>query len=164
MTAGLVHSAVDWAGLAARYAFDGGLLDLRASIVDVSRRLEGRQVYLAAPFSKQVVDPYSGRFETWRGDAVVQEAARWSAMLSANRVTAVSPVVLSSAMLGADMGGVLDPLNSGFWRNFCAPILASSSAVIVPPIAGAMDSEGVFYAAAYALRRNTRVMVMRGDA
>ncbi|MGJ8561702.1 MAG: DUF1937 family protein [Litorimonas sp.] len=162
MTAGLVHSKINWTGLVSRYGGAGGLIDLDASILDVAKRLEGRQVYMSVPFSKQVVEPRSGRFEVWRGDAVAQEAARWSAMLAVNRVSCVAPVVLSSGMLGADMGGEIDPLNGDFWRGFCAPILSASSAVVVPPITGAMESAGVFYEAAYALRRNTCVMVMRG--
>jgi hypothetical protein len=164
MTAGLLQSDVNWSGLRARYGVSGGLIDFGVSIEDVVQRLEGRQVYMSVPYSGQVVDPCTGRFEAWRGDAVAQEAARWSAMFAVNRVSCVAPVVLSSGMIDADMGGELNPLKSDFWRGFCAPILSASFAVVVPPILGALDSAGVFYEAAYALRNNRRVMVMRGDA
>lgn len=157
---GLMDSDIDWSGLQDRFAFDGGLLHMRAGVEDVVRRLRGRLVYLATPYSREVVDPQSGRFEVWRGEAMAYEAARWSAIFAASGVTAISPIVAAHA---ADAGGSLDPLDASFWTAWCAPLLSACGAVVVPPIVGRERSSGVFYEAAFALRRNVRVMVVADD-
>lgn len=160
---GLMGSQIDWAALAEKYAFDGGLLDLAATAEQVAHRVRGRLVYLATPYSKEVTDPQTGRFELWRGDAMALEAARWSAIFASSGVTAISPIVAAHAVVCADAGGSIDPLDARFWTQWCAPLLSKSEVVVVPPITGRARSAGVFHEAAYALRRNVRVMVVADE-
>ena len=160
---GLLEGAVDWGGLARSYGGTGGLLDLDVSADVVVRSLKGRLVYLATPYTQHVRDPETGRYVRWKGEAMAQEAARWSAIFAASGITAISPIVAAQAIVETDASGGIDPLDPDFWTDWCWPLLAQSQAVVVPPIVGWERSVGVFGEAAHALRAMKRVMVVEDD-
>jgi hypothetical protein len=80
-----------------------------------------------------------------------------------NRLTLVSPVVLSMAMVAEDLGGSLDPLDEDFWNRWCLPLLHSAGCIVVPPVPGWDRSRGVWGECCYALRHGLPVWLIRCD-
>ncbi|WP_417258154.1 DUF1937 family protein [Celeribacter sp.] len=160
---GLLDGTIDWDLLAESYGGPGGLLNVDVSADDVARELSGRLVYLATPYTKQVRDAETGKFVLWMGEGMAQEAARWSAILAASGITAISPIVAAQAIIETDASGGIDPFDHKFWTDWCWPLLTRSQAVVVPPIVGWERSSGVFCEAAHALRAVKRVMVIKDD-
>ena len=112
--------------------------------------------YLATPYTRHVrgVD---GNFCATRSAEMAQKAAAVSATLARDyRVTAVSPIVAAHAMIGF---GRIDPLDDGFWINWCRPLLSASAVVIVPDIAGWRDSRGTYGEVIWALTHGCPVFV-----
>lgn len=148
----------DWGWLRLR---DQGtsLLYADADLADVARVMGGRCGYLATPFARHAV--LDGLYLPAHADVVAAEAAYWALCGAVERVTLISPVVNSMAMLAQDLGGACDPVDRGFWQSWCLPLLHGCSGVVVPPISGWDRSDGIWQACCHALRRNTRVFLLR---
>ncbi|RVV99716.1 DUF1937 family protein [Mesobaculum littorinae] len=156
MTA-LSPSAPDWPGLAHA---QGELALYHCPLFRAVADLRGQLVYLATPYTKPVTGD-DGTFDLNASYAAVTTAARWSAMFAAEGVTAVSPIVMAGEMVHADpFHGDLDPLDQGFWADWCRPLLRACRAVVVPPIPGADVSTGVWAEALDAVSRNRRVYLI----
>ncbi|MEC7763365.1 MAG: DUF1937 family protein [Pseudomonadota bacterium] len=108
-------------------------------------------VYLASPYSKIAVNA-DGWWELGRSTEAGVRAAIWSARFAAAGVTAISPIMLSADMCALRVPSLregataprLDPLDAGFWTDWCFPLLISCDAVVVPPIEGRDRSAGVW--------------------
>ena len=150
----------DWDFLRLRYG-DCGLLTNAADLLDVARVSRGRFCYLATPFAGAVVR--RGRFRRGFADVVASEAALWCLWGAANGLTLVSPVAHAMSMLEQDLGGTLDPLDRDFWQRWTLPLLQAAGGVVVPPMEGWQQSDGVWRACGWALRHNIRVFLLRGD-
>lgn len=138
---------------------DSGLLLRNVTFADLVPSLRGQLVYLATPYRAHAVDAF-GHWSPARSEWAGTQAALWAAQFAANGVTALSPVVQGVAMLQADLGRNIDPLDAATWSNWCAPLLRVCRVLVVPPIDGRSTSLGVWAAVCFALRHNCRVIVM----
>lgn len=138
-----------------------------AALHEISGALSGRLVYLATPFTKLAsrarngcIDPpfRASTFDALAAEAARRQAAYWAANCAAVGISAASPIVMSCAMVEAHTA--LDPLDEAFWERWCAPLLAASWAVVVPPIHGALESRGVSHETLAALDRGRPVFVL----
>ena len=127
-----------------------------AGLADVISHARGRLAYLATPYSKIALCGCGAWHQGASLEAAVR-AARWAKVLAAEGVTAVSPIVQAVEMVHADLADMLDPLDEVFWEGWCRPLLAASEVVIVPPIPGWQESEGIWIEVCAALRSNRRV-------
>ena len=150
----------DWDWLRLKY-HGMNLLFCDADLLDVARVMRGQFGYLATPFTGPVHQ--GGRYRAAQADVLASEAALWALWGAVHRLTLVSPVVNSMAMLAQDLGGTLDPLDRDFWQGWCLPLLHGCGGVVVPPISGWDRSDGVWRACCYALRHNMRVFLLRAD-
>lgn len=98
-------------------------------------------VYLATPYSKRATDD-GGAFCPYGAASAADEATVYAAALAARGVTAISPIVMAHRMCEDGAAG-LDPLDAAFWTRWCAPLLRACRAVVVPPIRGWRESDGV---------------------
>lgn len=150
----------DW-GHSALDVFAGAcLLQRDAGLSDVVAHARGRLAYLATPYSKIALCDCGA----WRQGASLEAAVRaalWGRALAAEGVTAVSPIIQAVEMVHADLADLLDPLDAKFWEDWCRPLLAASGVVIVPPIPGWDESEGIWTEVRDALHRNCRVFLIR---
>lgn len=162
-TGGILASGpIDWPALAGS-AEAGVLLHLDVSIEQVASCCRGRLNYLATPYSLQVLDEF-GVFSGHLSCLMQMRAARWSRAFAVLGVTAVSPIVQAVDLMMCDHEGAIDPLDDAFWTRWCAPMLAKSEAVIVPPIEGWQESRGVWFECVTALRRAVPVYLLaEGD-
>lgn len=150
----------DWGCSALDAYADACLLRRDAGLADVISHARGRLAYLATPYSKNALCDCGA----WRPGASLEaavRAARWAKVLAAEGVTAVSPIVQAVEMVHADLSNMLDPLDAVFWEGWCRPLLAASGVVIVPPIQGWKDSEGIWGEVCAALRSNSGVFLIR---
>ena len=132
-------------------------------VAALAHRVRGRLVYLATPYSKVVVNPegYWCASKSW--DAALA-ANTWVVRFACVGVTAISPVVLTDAIADSYEGDEApDPLDHEFWMQWCAPLLAKCDAVVVPPIEGWSDSDGIWAEACAALTTNRPVFLLAGD-
>jgi hypothetical protein len=130
----------------------------------------GRPVYLATPYSRQVID-HAGEFCHEKSVHQMMLAARVSAGLLSVGVTALSPIVLSAAMVhacGAFRGNAkgrvafvssLDPLDADLWARWCQPLLNVCAAVVVPDFPGWDRSDGIRAEVEWAVLHNLPVFV-----
>lgn len=124
-------------------------------------RLVGRLVYLASPYSREVLT--GGRFDPVLGEGMAAEAARWVAILAKAGITAVSPIVQAQAAV-SQADGQIDPLDAGFWMRWCLPMLRACEALVVPPIHGWSRSVGVWQETQDMLRHGRAVYLLAGGA
>lgn len=152
----------DWSALLSGPYASGGLLFTDVAPALIARRAGGL-VYLATPYSLEVVD-MRGRWQFARSVEMALRAASVSADLALLRVTAVSPIVLAAEMCHATEGRPqpLDPLNEKFWARWCAPLLRVASAVVVPDLPGWRTSRGIWREVMWALERNVPVYLYGG--
>lgn len=136
-------AARDWRHPTLDACAGGGLLIREARLGDVIRHGRGRLCYLATPYSKVAVGADGAWDPSGSLDCAIR-AARWARLLALEGVTAVSPVIQAVEMVRADLlERCLDPLDAGFWEHWCRPLLAACGAVIVPPLAGWRESDGI---------------------
>lgn len=149
----------DWRGLAALQLREKpfALLFFGCGAVDVLQRVPAGMVYLATPYSLEVVGP-DGVWCAARSHDAAQRSAVEAARLAGLGVTAISPVVLSAAMCGP-FRSALDPLDAGFWEGWCRPLLMASRGVAVPALRGWARSRGVWAEVLFGLRRQMPVLV-----
>lgn len=121
----------------------------------VAEHARGSLVYLATPYSREVVGP-DGEWQEWLSRRAYLRAAHAVAQLAPHGVTAVSPIVQAHAMCSIDRR--IDPLDHDFWANWCAPLLAACTMVFVPDLPGWSCSAGIWHEVTYAMRLNRRVM------
>lgn len=131
-----------------------------AEVVSLAR---GRLVYLASPYSRVVTDD-GGGFDPGLSFRAGFQAALWSTRLASVGVTAVSPIVLSSAMVGADARDVLDPLDAAFWTRWCEPLLRACDVLIVAPIPGWQDSDGCHHEVSWAVANGRPALLLDPEA
>ena len=149
----------DWDFL--QWEYSGcGLFHSNFPFIDAACRSRGRLNYLAMPYRAVSVN-LDGQWCPVRSDAVAFEAARWMVAFAANGVTAVSPVASRAAMVSADTGDVLGPMDDLFWHKWCQPILSVSGGVIVPPVDGWQQSNTVWREVCYALDTVRPVYLIR---
>jgi len=133
----------DWTHPVLGHYADASLFFPQTDLDTVAIRCRGRLVYLASPFTKLVVGA-DGHYDFGRGLVAATYAARWSRRLAAVGVTAVSPIIQAVEMVHGDSPPILDPLDQKFWTCWCAPLLQACRAVVVPPIPGWAESDGVW--------------------
>ena len=156
----LAEGAPQWGNLLAEYAgtqFD--LLRPDCSLVEAARLARGHLAYLATPYSKLVLND---DLEWDRGQSLdlVLRAARWASLFALEGVTAISPIVQAGEMCHSRLEGDLDPLDHVFWTKWCAPLLAASRILLVPPVPGWDQSQGIWFETCTALSRNVRVCLI----
>ncbi len=84
----------------------------------------GHLIYLATPYSK------------WKDkDRAAGEAATWQARLAVKGFPCISPIVQGHAM-GLDW-----PAEK--WMTWCRPMFNACGCMVVPPIRGRDDSDGI---------------------
>lgn len=125
-------------------------------------------VYMASPYSREVVGA-DGVWEYARSVEVVRKAALAQAALMAAGVTAISPIVMSGAMVhatcrfearrAAGFDGVVDPLDGAAWLQWCWPLLRVCGAVVVPDLPGWDRSNGIWAEVMFAIDRAIPVFV-----
>ena len=148
------------------------LLDV-AALGTLTPWQRGGQMYLATPYTK----PATGDDGIdWRGaEAMCSEALFWLAYLTAQGLSVVSPIALAHPAARVVRPGhvplrgapgevplpcFLDPLDTSFWTRWCAPILRASRGVIVPPIPGWRESEGIAHEVAEAVEAGKPVWTL----
>lgn len=125
-------------------------------------RFRGGLHYLATPYSKLAIDE-RGAWCPVRSIEAAMSAEGWAAQLALEGVTAISPISQAAAMVQIVGPDVLDPLDDVFWARWCAPLLAACASVIVPPIAGWRDSDGIRREMAAARDTNTPIYFIASD-
>ncbi|MBC7154577.1 MAG: DUF1937 family protein [Rhodobacteraceae bacterium] len=149
----------DW-GHAALDAYAGAHLLVRGVGPDeVARLAGGRLAYLATPYSKIACC----NFGAWHAHASIEaavRAARWARELALLGVTAVSPVIQAVEMVHANVDNPLNPLDAEFWGRWCQPLLDASGLVVVPPIPGWRESDGIWREVRAALCSNRQVFLI----
>lgn len=162
-----VAPEVFWGGLEGRRGVSWGvnlddLAKAHSGLVIAAPGMMG-QVYLATPYSK-VAAP-RGVFDLIAARRVAESALLRMRQLAERGVCAVSPIVLSHAMVedkkayrGTEAAGQW-ALDAQFWTRWCAPLLAASSAVYVPDIPGWRDSAGIRHEVTVALSRAVPVYI-----
>lgn len=145
------------------------------SAAGVAQRYGGRQpVYLATPYSREVVDD-DGVWSAGLNHHLGSAAARAAMDLMERDITAISPIALASVMLTAssavvhDRGRALwrhriDPLDAEAWTSWCGPLLSACDAVVVPDIPGWDRSVGILQEVREALLRVKPVYLYAGGA
>lgn len=155
----------DWSAPAFDYFAQCDLFYRDCELETAARYLRGRLVYLATPYSKVVVDA-AGQFRPQRSFVAGQRAAVWARRLAVEGVTAVSPIVQAASMVSAHSAfepAPLDPLDAVFWGAWCLPLLRASRAVVVPPIPGWRESDGIWHEVRTALHGMRPVFVIKED-
>jgi len=157
-------SLPDWDTLLAPHMHEkwGGLLYVDVPLVDAARRLRGRLVYLATPYSREVIGS-DGRWCPVRSTEFGIRAAMWARRFAGQGVTAVSPIVQAVEMVHCGAPTEPDPLDAEFWEKWCRPLLAKADAVVVPPIQGWRASVGVWREAIEALATSRQVWLLQND-
>ena len=140
------------------------LLHRGAGLADVIRHGRGQLSYLATPYSKLARDD-DGAFSIAGSLECAARAARWARLLALEGITAVSPIIQAVEMVHADgIDPQLDPLDERFWEGWCRPLLNACGGVIVPPIPGWAESEGIWVEVCAALRAQRPVFLIRPGA
>ena len=148
----------DWSSPALDKYVARSLLHLDAALSDVIARCAGRLVYLATPYSK-LARCDNGQFDHGASLGAAFWAARWARLLAYHGITAVSPVIQAVEMVHSErLENMLDPLDAQFWEGWCRPLLAASGVVVVPPIRGWQDSDGIWVEVCDALRAHKHVL------
>lgn len=135
-----------WSDLMALPAARADLLRIGATPALVARHARwGRPVYLASPYTLRAADE-AGRWDADRSEAALRDAAWESVRLLEVGVTAVSPIVMSAAMIRATHRSRrrLDPFDGPLWHQWCRPLLDACAAIVVPDIPGWRQSCGVW--------------------
>lgn len=111
---------------------------------ELARRVQG-QVYLATPS----LAAGEGSYDPADARTFTEEAGQMLWALAGHRVSAVSPVVLSQAMIDhvagryGDYGAGSLAMDAAFWEGHCAPLLNASTAIYVPSIEGWRDCASI---------------------
>ena len=140
----------------------GGLVYAGIGLDDCIRRLCG-QVYLATPYSREVVDEH-GEWDAFLSGRMDMLAGQWVGNLATAGITSVSPIVLACSAICMDVKRQIDPLDTAFWTSWCAPLLAASASVVVPPIEGRWRSSGVLHEVEWAIAHNMPVYLLEEGA
>lgn len=136
-------------------AADGVLLR-RWPIERIAAQERARLCYLATPYSK-LIKPEQP-LSRIRAIRAAITAAFWAGRFADAGLTTISPIVQADTM--ASMVPALDPLDAYFWEQWCRPLLHACAAVIVPPMDGWDDSDGVFHEVVTALSANKAVYLV----
>lgn len=149
----------DWAWLRAHSGEIPGLW-MDHDYDDMVNRCRWSCIYLATPYSREVVDD-GGHWQGVQSANLAARAARWSALLALRDITALSPIVLAHAMVTIGGTGAIDPLDQGLWRDWCQRILNSSRAIVVPGLAGCERSRGIWREITWGLQNGVSVYVLK---
>lgn len=151
-----------WRQLVLKHRQSGLVVD-NAGIGAVTAMCRGRLVYLATPYSKLAVD-HDGVWRQELSVAAGQAACEWVWRLTCAGVSVVSPVVQAVEALRYDYSGeaVLDPLDAGFWQAWCRPMLNAADVLVIPPVDGWSESQGIFHEVLWFVRHNRPVRIMGG--
>ncbi|WP_295537611.1 DUF1937 family protein [uncultured Thioclava sp.] len=150
----------DWGHLRATYAASG-LLREECTVAAAAGIGSGRVVYLATPYSREVVDKHG----VWCRDlhqSVVNVAGFWSWRLSYEGATAISPIVCADQIQvnGRCSGKGPGPLDDDWWSMWCLPLMRVAGCIVIPPIPGWDLSRGVWREACWALERGVPVCLI----
>ena len=99
-----------------------------------------RPVYLASPFTQLARLPEDAPSATGMLRAS-DRAGLWLGRLADEGVTAISPVVISVSMIMA--GCRLPPFDHHAWMQWCKPLMNAAPAILVAPVDGWRESEGI---------------------
>ncbi len=151
----------DWRSPVLDHYIEAAMLVRDATVADVVSRCRSRLCYLATPYTKIARHPDGGYCPTGSLEAAAK-AARWARLLALEGITAVSPIVQSVEMVNANLiNGDLDPLDQVFWENWCRALLRASAVVVVPPIPGWDESDGIWTEVRLALEWQMQVLLIR---
>jgi|GEM_PF-2321980 len=151
---------IDWNNPHLARHMEGALFLPGATLKEAENKCRGSLCYLASPYTKRVVI----RDEGWDGMASLDraaEAALWCRSFASVGITVISPVVQAVEMIHADFREWLDPLDEGFWQNWRTPLMRACGPVIIPPIEGWRESEGIWRDVVSALRVNRPVIQIK---
>ena len=146
-----------WGALIAGEAGVPSLLHVGAGPAAMAQRCRGILVYLATPYSREVLGP-DGAWCPARSIELGLRAADRAARLARVGVTAVSPIAQAADMVHVARPPI-DPLDDAFWEAWCRPLLAGCGAVAVPDMPGWDRSRGIWHEVTWALERNMPVFV-----
>lgn len=152
----------EWDELVARHG--DGLLRFNAGADMVAQRCGGKLVYIATPYSREVVSQL-GEWRESRSTLLAEESAWASIQLMKRGATGVAPVAQSHMMLQVGrklmqhLGLLVDPLDAMAWGKWCSPILAACGCVWVPAFQGWWRSSGILIEARTALATQRQVFV-----
>jgi hypothetical protein len=155
--------APNWGKLFSIAPETGAILTGPCDLAVVVRHARSRCVYLATPYSREVIND-DLCWDVGLSMAVETRTARWARRMAIEGVTAVSPILQACAMCHADMEGHLDPLDDAFWSAWCQPLLRACGAVVVPPMPGWKASRGVWREVIWAIENNVPVYLLRDDS
>lgn len=145
-----------------------GLLRFGAGPVTVAKWVPGgRLVYLATPYSREVLDA-RGQWDHHKSYNQKYGAAKAALALLEVGVTALSPIILSAEIIHASMRDEkpvprIDPLDAVLWESWCRPMLDVCCAVVVPDLPGWQRSVGIWTEVVRALDRQCPVFVYAGE-
>lgn len=160
---------LDWSDIRLRTVFEDPLIRTGCGPVSVAQQIAGgRPVYLATPYTKEVVG-IDGRWRYERSLIASARAAMELSRLARVGVSALSPIVMAAEMVHAEhamavagLGDPLDPLDVDFWEKWCRPHLNVCEAVVVPDLAGWQDSVGIRMEVSHAIQHQKRVFFYAG--
>ena len=137
-------AARDWRAPAFEAFAQAQLFHRDVSLIDVAQHCRGSLSYLATPYSKVALDAW-GDWCPSTSLECAEQAGLCARSLALAGVTAISPIIQAVEMVHADFRDErLDPLDAEFWEAWCRPLLAASWYVIVPPIDGWAESDGIW--------------------
>ena len=113
----------------------------------------GRVIYLATPYSREVIGE-DGAWSALLSCEASVRAALFAELIAGHGATAISPIVMAAEMCHATGR---DPLDAGFWTRWCMPLLAACGSVAVPDFPGWQRSDGIWREVVWALEHSVPV-------
>lgn len=151
---------IDWDSVHLVHYKQASLLLVDATLQEAEDKCRGSLCYLASPYTKRVVI----RDEGWDGMASLEMATAaglWCRSFASAGITAVSPVIQAVEMIHADFTEWLDPLDEGFWARWRQALMRACGPVVIPPIEGWQQSEGIWRDVVAALQQNRPVIQIK---
>lgn len=156
----VADSGPDWGHLRASYGASS-LLREGCTVSETAGIGSGRVVYLATPYSREVIDQ-NGNWNRDLHQSVVNVAGFWSWRLSYEGATAISPIVCADHIQknGRCSGKGPRPLDDAWWSMWCLPLMRAAGCFAIPPIPGWDRSRGVWREACWALEHGVPVCLI----
>lgn len=164
---GFLQGDPKWDAILAGDAAHCGSMRWGCGPITVARWVPGgRPVYLATPYSREVLDA-NGAWDHRKSYNQKYGAAKAALALMDVGVTALLPIILSAEIIHASMHDEkpvprIDPLDPVLWERWCRPMLDACCAVVIPDLPGWQRSRGIWFEALRAMDRQCPVFVYAG--
>ncbi|KEP68430.1 hypothetical protein DL1_11855 [Thioclava dalianensis] len=154
----------DWGWLRETFA-GSNLLRVDCHVSDVCGIGSDRVIYLATPYSREVVGP-NGQWLPDLHASMTRVAGWWSGRLSVEGGTPISPIICADHVIryAQSAGQGPDPLDDPWWSSWCLPLMRAAGCFAVPPITGWDRSRGVWREVCWALERGVPVCLIARPA